>query len=113
MKNTSLINLLLTAAALPLFAGCDVYVRPGRAVIVAPAPVVVEADPAPPPAQVEYIPPQPDPAYLWIGGTWEWRGRWVWAGGHWAARPHARAVWVPGGWVHRGHDRVWVAGHWR
>ena len=87
-----------------------------RPVHVQPAPPlaveVVAADPAPPP-QVEVIPAAPNPAFVWVDGSWEWRGRWVWAGGHWAPRPHPGAVWVRGDWVHRGHDRTWVAAHWR
>jgi hypothetical protein len=124
MKNSTLIKTALITASLPLFAGCverQVVYR-DRPVYAQPAPppgapppaaeVVVE-DPAPPPPQVEVIPVAPNPAFIWIGGSWEWRGRWVWAGGHWGPRPHPGAVWVHGGWVHRGHGRVWVGAHWR
>jgi hypothetical protein len=89
-----------------------VYVQPAPGAPPPNAQVVVE-DPAPPPPQVEVIPVAPDPTLIWVGGNWEWRGRWVWYGGHWAARPHPGAVWVRGGWVHRGSGRVWVGAHWR
>jgi len=118
MKNSKLVKTVLIATSLPLFAGCverqvvyrdrPVYVQPGQP----PAAIVVE-DPAPPPPQVEVIPAAPDPTFIWVGGSWEWRGRWVWLGGHWGPRPHPGAVWVRGGWVHRGHGRVWIGAHWR
>jgi len=113
-----LIKIALIAASLPLFAGCverQVVYR-DRPVYVQPAPPVAEvvvADPAPPPPQVEVIPVAPNPAFIWIGGSWEWRGRWVWANGHWGLRPRPGVVWVRGGWGHRGNGRVWVGAHWR
>ena len=122
MKNSTIVKIILIAASLPLFAGCverrvvyrdrPVYVQPGLPPGAPPAEVVIE-DPVPPPPQVEVIPVQPDPAFIWIGGGWEWRGRWVWGPGHWGARPHPGALWVHGGWAHRGHGRVWVGAHWR
>jgi len=55
-----------------------VYVQPAPAPgAPPPAPDVVVQDPPPPPPQVEVIPAASDPAFLWIGGSWEWRGRWV------------------------------------
>jgi hypothetical protein len=124
MKKSILIKTTLIAASLPLFAGCverqvvyrdrPVYVQPAPPPgAPPPAAEVVVADPAPPPPQVEVIPVAPDPMFIWIGGSWEWHGRWVWAGGHWGPRPHPGAVWVHGGWVHRGHGRVWVGAHWQ
>lgn len=117
MKKSSLTKLLLIVAGLPLLAGCIVERQPRRVVVVErPAPggeVVVERPTQPPPPQVEVIPPQPDVAFVWIPGAWEWRGRWVWVGGHWGPRPHPSAVWVRGVWIHRGHGYVWVGGHWR
>jgi hypothetical protein len=124
MKNTILIKTILITAALPLFAGCverqvvyrdrPVYVeQPAPAPGAPPQAEVVVADPAPPPPQVEVIPAAPDPTFIWIGGSWEWHGRWVWAAGHWGPRPHPGAVWVHGGWERRGGHRVWVESHWR
>lgn len=123
MKNSILIKTVIITAALPLFAGCverQVVYR-DRPVYVQPAPnspppqseVVVEDQPPPPPPQVEVIPVAPDPTFIWIGGSWEWRGRWVWAGGHWGPRPHLGAVWVHGGWARHDGRRVWVESHWR
>jgi hypothetical protein len=118
MKNSILIKTVLITAALPLFAGCverQVVYR-DRPVYVqqppAPNAEVVVEDPAPPPPQVEVETVAPDPTFIWVGGNWEWRGRWVWFGGHWD-RPHLGRVWVHGGWAHRGNGRVWVAAHWR
>jgi hypothetical protein len=116
MKNSILIKTVIIAASLPLLAGCIVERQPRRVVVVqqpaATGTVVVE-DPAPPLPQVEVIPVAPDPAFIWIGGSWEWRGRWVWGAGHWGPRPHPDAVWVHGGWERRGERRVWVESHWR
>ena len=103
MKRSLIIKSLLVAVSLPLFAGCVVYEQPQP------------ADDNPPPPQVEVVPAAPGPlnVWLWVPGAWEWHGRWVWAGGHWAARPHAGAVWVGGYWGWHGHRRYWVHGYWR
>lgn len=112
MKNSNLIKYALIGAILPLFAGCverEVVYRDR------PAPVVEEETPAPPPPQTEVVTVAPGPTdvWFWAPGCWEWRGRWVWTGGHWVARPHPGAVWVGAHWGARGHHRVWVGGYWR
>jgi hypothetical protein len=118
MRDSILIKTVLITAALPLLAGCverQVVYR-DRPVYTQPPPnaeVVVDQPSEPPPPQVEVIPVAPDPTFIWIGGNWEWRDRWVWVGGRWGQRPHPGAVWVRGGWVRRGHGRVWVVSHWR
>jgi len=117
MKKSLLTKTLIIAAGLPLLAGCVVERQPRRVVVVQqPAPaaeVVVESPSEPPPAQVEVVPVAPDPTFIWVRGAWEWRGRWVWMGGHWGPRPHPRAVWAAGHWEHRPHGYVWVEGRWR
>lgn len=118
MKNISFLRVWVPLALMgTLLSGCVVY-RSRPVVYSAPPPPpsgaeVVVADPAPPAPLVEVVPVAPGPDYYWVGGCWEWRGRWVWVGGRWAVRPHPGAVWIRGGWVHRGHSRVWVAAHWR
>jgi len=72
--------------------------------------VVTQAPPAPP---VETIVPAPDPGYVWIPGTWQWHGRWIWVGGYWAPPPHPRAVWIGGYWSRDPYGWHWVPGHWR
>jgi hypothetical protein len=108
MKTSWLSKGALVAACLPLFAGCVVYRD-------RPAPAAVVEAPAPPPPQTEYVTVAPGPlsVWFWAPGCWEWRGRWVWTGGHWIARPHAGAVWVGAHWDARGGRRVWVHGGWR
>jgi hypothetical protein len=140
VKKNLLIKSILIASALPFLAGCvqqtayyherPVYVQTTTTTRVttvstssAPAPMpapgpatVVVTDPsAPPPPQVEVVTVAPGPVtqYYWVPGVWEWRGTWVWAGGHWIVRPYYGAVWVQSGWVYRHHNRVWVTGHWR
>jgi len=78
-----------------------------------PATETVVVTQAPPTQVVETIPPCPGPTYVWVGGRWVWRDRWVWAPGFWSPRPWNHAVWVEGHWVHRHHEWVWVNGHWR
>jgi hypothetical protein len=117
MKNSTLVKTVLIAASLPLFAGCverQVVYR-DRPVYVPPpgGTVVVEQPGEPPPPQVEVIPVAPDPRFIWLGGSWEWHGRWVWLGGRWAPRPHPGAVWMRGHWGMRGHNRVWIGAGWR
>ena len=110
-----LVKTALICGILPLFAGCverEVVYRDRPA----PAPVVVEDEaPAPPPVQTEVVTVAPGPldVWFWAPGCWEWRGRWVWVGGHWMARPHPGAVWVNAHWGWRGHHRVWVTSYWR
>jgi hypothetical protein len=115
MKNSLVSKSIIIAASLPLFAGCverEVVYRDRPA----PPPAVVDDGVPPPPAdQVEVVTVAPGPldVWFWAPGTWEWRGRWVWVGGHWIARPHPGAVWVRAHWVYHGHHRVWVTGGWR
>lgn len=68
---------------------------------------------APPAVVVETASPAPGPDFVWVGGRWDWQGRWVWVHGYWARRPHPGARWVGGAWVVRGGGWVWVDGHWR
>src|SRR5215469_1545255 len=69
---------------------------------------------APPPLQVEAVPPLPTgPPMVWTPGYWNWAGRWVWAPGRYVARPYPHAAWVAGHWRPRAGTWVWVPGHWR
>ena len=113
MKKSILIKTAMIGLAIPQFAGCVTRVVYQPAPQPVPPPNAVVVDPTPPPPQVEVIPVAPDPTFVWIGGEYVWRGRWVWAGGHWGPRPYAGAVWVHGGWGWHGHRRVWVGSHWR
>lgn len=99
-------TMLALLATVPLFAGCV-----ERQVVYRDRPVYVE-QPAPPPPQVEVVTVAPDPTYIWIGGSWEWNGRWVWYGGRWTHRPHPNAVWARGHWDNHGHNRVWISARW-
>jgi hypothetical protein len=64
---TKLMAMALLAGS-SLFAAPRVAIGIGFGVPVASAPAVVA-----PPA-VAYIPPCPGPGYLWIGGSWVFRG---------------------------------------
>jgi hypothetical protein len=85
--------------------------------VQAPQPeVVVEyADQAPPASIYESVPYAPGPDYFWIGGRWQWNGRWVWAHGHYDRHPHFHpgGGWEAGRWDHEGGRFVWRDGHWR
>ena len=77
------------------------------------AAVNIDIDVAPPPARVEVV-PGPREGYVWAPGYWAWRGHeHVWVGGHWSARPHPGAVWMHAHWSSHGHHHVWVSGYWR
>jgi hypothetical protein len=67
----------------------------------------------PPPARVEFVPPQPMTGAVWIDGEWVWRGKkWAWNVGRWVNPPRSAryAPWAlvvdregtffyaPGGW---------------
>jgi hypothetical protein len=96
---TGLLSLLLLAAA----------------TIAAPATsygaVVVDIDVAPPPLQVEVVPPM-RVGYAWAPGYWNWDGgRHVWVGGRWLhERPGYH--WVGETWVQRGPHWHFQRGHW-
>jgi hypothetical protein len=68
---------------------------------------------APPPLPVEVVGAAPGADYVWISGTWQWRGRWVWSGGFWEVQPQPGAVWIKGRWVKRDKGWVWIRGYWR
>ena len=85
------------------------------ACVVAPAsrpdymePVLV----APPPPRVEYVGPPPMAGYVWIPGSWHWRGgRYEWGPGYWAPpRPGYR--WVPYRWERKGDHWQQHGGRW-
>ena len=69
---------------------------------------------APPRAVVEVRGRAPQPGYVYQRGYHRWDGHaHVWTPGVWVAPPHANAHWVDHRWEHRGHDYVFVEGHWR
>ncbi|HEY1794234.1 MAG TPA: hypothetical protein VGG34_15060 [Opitutaceae bacterium] len=72
-----------------------------------------EVNSAPPAPIVEYVPADPYPDWIWVGGFWGWNSGWYWHAGHYAPRPFRGAAWVRGGWVHGGHGWAWHGGHWR
>lgn len=75
---------------------------------------MVQAPPQAPPPQVEVVPAQPGPGYVWVGGHWAWRrGGYVWVPGYWAVPAQPGYVWAPGHWAARPGGYVWVEGHWR
>jgi len=79
----------------------------------APVQSTVVVASAPPPPPVETIVVAPGPGYVWVGGEWEWHGRWVWVGGHWVYPPRPHVVWVSGTWY--SGPRGWCRrpGYWR
>ena len=70
--------------------------------------------------KVEAVPNSPGPGCVWLEGSWEWQGRWVWQTGRWAAQPYPAAIWVKGKWSQAGgglgkgqdQQRVWINSHW-
>ena len=70
--------------------------------------------PGPPPApMVEVRAVVPGPAFVWVGGYWSWRSRWIWVPGSWAVPPRAHAIWSPGRWYRHGGGWRWTPGYWR
>jgi len=67
----------------------------------------------PPAPYVEARVVAPGPAYLWIGGWWEWHQRWVWRNGYWARPPHPGATWAPGHWDRHPRGWRWTPGRWQ
>ena len=56
----------------------------------------VTAQVAPPPVPPEAVVVSPGPQYVWIGGAWEWQGRWIWVPGRWVVPPRPGVIWVRG-----------------
>lgn len=59
---------------------------------------------APPPVQLECVPPQPREGCVWVDGSWVWAGRrWEWLPGAWLVPPagcyhaHAYSQWLDAG----------------
>jgi hypothetical protein len=117
---------LLGLGGMWLATGCSthttVYVPP-PAVAVQPAPAgpmvpppagpeVTVAPSAPPVPQVEVIPANPNPTFVWVPGYWNWNGGWIWVHGYWGPHPRYYHAWAPGRWgYYRGHY-VWRRGYW-
>ncbi|MCU0785519.1 MAG: YXWGXW repeat-containing protein [Verrucomicrobia bacterium] len=76
------------------------------------AETAVVAQPPPPPP-METVVVAPGPGYVWCGGEWAWRGRWVWMSGGWVSPPYPRAIWVGGHWSHGSRGWRHAPGHWR
>lgn len=56
--------------------------------VAQPTSALVAVPQAPPPAHVEFVPPQPARATVWIDGEWLWdAGRWSWRSGRWVVPP--------------------------
>ena len=71
--------------------------------------VFVETEP--PPLRVEVRSEPPSREAVWIDGNWSWRGhQYVWIAGHWENHRHGN--WVPGYWNKRDRGYYWVKGHW-
>lgn len=103
--------LLLAAAAAALVSGC-VVAPYGRDPYRGDEGPVVQIEP--PPVRVEVVPVAPGPAYVWIGGHWNWQlNRHVWIGGRWALPPRVGYGWVPGRWApYRSGGWHWRGGYW-
>jgi hypothetical protein len=97
----------LICAASVFIGGCVAYTTPVG------AGGEVEVAGAPPALIAEDIPPSPGAGYVWIGGAWDWQGRWVWGRGHWDRPPHPGAIWVPHRYVEHNGKHTFVRGGWR
>ena len=93
----------------------DAMQAPVTVVTQPQSPVEVFVNEAPPPPRHERIYPAPGPDYFWIGGHWNWQGRWVWISGRYERHPHYHpgAAWIDGHWENRRGGFVWIEGSWR
>lgn len=75
------------------------------------AAVLVDVDVAPPAPRVEVV-PATRAGFVWAPGYWAWRGHeHVWVRGHWI-RERPGYHWVPDAWVAAGPRWHYVRGHW-
>jgi WXXGXW repeat (2 copies) len=95
LSRIAILSVIVMAVSFSASAQVYVRVRPVAPVIVRPV--------------------APSPAHVWIDEEWEPRGgKYVYAGGHWAAPPHPGWMWVSGHWRRHGPEgEQWVRGHWR
>lgn len=91
-----------------------------RPLVAAPAPLSpydavyeVAAPTAVPPPRDEVVPPPPTPAYVWIPGYWDWRGRFAWVEGRYVLPPEGRAQYVAQTWRRRDGLYWPIRGHWQ
>jgi hypothetical protein len=96
-----LLQLLIIASLVVMATGCYVYARPGIAVAVGPPVYPVEA------AVVA-----PGPAFVWVGGYYNWSvgaKSYAWVPGHWMRPPFRGARWYAPRWERGSYYR----GYWR
>src|SRR5690242_2735513 len=75
----------LVAAA---FVACGMRRLPAPPFTSQPTSALEAVPYPPPPALVEWVPPKPDGAAVWIDGEWMWQsGRWTWKRGRWVRPP--------------------------
>jgi hypothetical protein len=90
------------------------YRNPPTAVVTAtPTSDVLYVNTAPPAPIVEVATVAPGPGFVWVGGAWNWQGRWVWQAGRWGRPPRFGAVWVGPRHRYYGGRYMWYRGHWR
>jgi len=90
----------LVLAALPVasFAGVAI----GVSIDIAPPPLPVYVQPAP-----------PGPDYIWTPGYWAWGDDdYYWVPGTWILAPEPGFLWTPGYWGWFGGAYIWHAGYW-
>jgi hypothetical protein len=87
---------------------------PGPPYVPQPTAALVPVQYPPPPARVEFVPPRPAGASVWVDGEWVWMSRrWSWHSGRWVVPPpEARfspwaAVWAADGTLY------YANGAWR
>ncbi len=91
----------------------EFMINTGNTTVATAAPQVVYVTQAPPPPPYENVVVAPAPGYVWCGGEWAWRGRWVWRSGYWVAPPRPGMVWVTDAWMHEPRGWRHAPGHWR
>jgi hypothetical protein len=89
-----------------LLAGC-----------VAPAPVMVGANPypPPPPRREEMVPKPPvtDQLIIWEPGHWDWIGDgYTWREGRYVPLDGHDSHWLDGYWSNQSGTWLWVPAHW-
>ncbi|MDB4935878.1 MAG: hypothetical protein JWP87_2850 [Labilithrix sp.] len=94
---------------------CGAGRLPAPAYTGQPTDALQQVDFPPPPARVEFVPPEPEEsAAVWIDGEWTWQGgRYAWKPGRWLAPPTG-AKFSPWTWQRDKLGDYYVAeGKWR
>src|SRR5262245_38427531 len=78
----------------------------------APIEIVVAKAPPTLPFQVDFAPPRPSRAHVWVPGYWTWESNtYTWVSGAWLPPPGPAAIWIAPRFEKRKGVNVFISGY--